>query len=140
MDANTLWVSDTKENEILKAINAWIAELSKASRQKTEDVVVIVGVNWVSPCGTKGGDLDAQAAVVAGLLHANAKSIGILLMPGFSYTRGRIITLEMEAFQRFRTKGISMDKKFTLLFDEESRHDMRDQRWCAQSLSLNLKT
>ena len=128
MVANTLWISDTKENDILKAINGWIAELGKASRLKTEDILVIVGVNWVSPCGTKGGDLDAQAAVVAGLLHAYAKSIGTLLMPGFSYTRGRIVSLEMEAFQRFRTKGISMDKKFTLLYDEDSRQDQRDQR------------
>ena len=133
MAANTLWISDTKENEILKAINAWIAELSKVSRLKAEDVLVIVGVNWVSPCGTKGGDLDSQAAVVAGLLHAFSKSIGTLLMPGFSYTRGRIVTLEMDAFQRFRTKGISMDKKFSLLFEEGSRQDQRDQRRCAQS-------
>ncbi len=65
---------------------------------------------------------------MSSVLHHIEKSGCLLICPQFSYRKGGLNGLEADATTRLRSKGLLLDRKFTLLFNKASRSDARDSR------------
>jgi len=101
---------------------------SHADMHTLTSQAMVISLNWAAPSTTKGADADQQAMALASLVHMVPKSIGLVLMPQFTYKRGSLYMSETEVYARFKTKALNFDRHWSLLFDMSSRSDPRDGR------------
>ncbi|CAK0897612.1 unnamed protein product [Prorocentrum cordatum] len=90
------------------------------------DVPVLSLLNWAAPCALSQDIQDKQATVVNWSLHENASNCTAVILPVFTYARGKLYLEEIKALQSLASGGHNVDFPFSMVFS--SQCDPRDLR------------
>ena len=77
-------------------------------------------MNWSAPSMLKNNARAAQAGAAAFVLGQSARNVGLLLCPEFTYRRNELWLLEHSITKQLCSAGISLDKSFTLQFQNKA--------------------
>jgi len=83
-------------------------------------------LNWVSPSTLSGTVQDSQATLMSQCLHSNQKSMGLVLMPMFTYKMGTLWIVEHGCLKALNQRGINIDKTRGLVFKEKKTNGIFD--------------
>jgi hypothetical protein len=83
-------------------------------------------LNWTAPCLINASTLDAQVNILSWALHENPNSVGLCLVPTFTYNKGKMLMEETKLLESLAKGNHNLDWHFAVIFG--SRFDERDLR------------
>ncbi|CAK0907391.1 unnamed protein product, partial [Prorocentrum cordatum] len=100
--------------------------IQKKTGISMDGLPTLVMLNWTTPCSSHNEDFDKQAKVLNWILHENIKNVACVLLPVYSYNRGKLYMEEVKAVKAIGDAGHNPDSSFSLLFKDQV--DPRDRR------------
>ena len=90
-------------------------------------------LNWSATALVSSGAMKTQASIMGATVNGNNKSIGALVMPGFSPKKGCLWRVEEQVTRMMVNAALNMDNVFVLPYKE--RTDEREKRPVCESFS-----
>ena len=116
-----------------KKVELAIAEIMNAKRDVTQklsvpadEIYTLVWWNVTSPCLIPAHIYQQSVSLLAWALNDQMKSMALVLMPTFSYSKGKLVLEESQLLQKLSAGNHNIDWQWHLLFSERS--DARDLR------------
>ena len=100
--------------------------IQKKTGTSLDNLPTLVMLNWTTPCSSHNEDFDKQAHILNWVLHENIKNAACVLLPVYSYNRGKLYMEEVKAVKAIGDAGHNPDCSFSLLFKDQV--DPRDRR------------
>ena len=100
--------------------------ISKKVGVNPGDVPVLSLLNWAAPCALTQEIQDKQTTVVTWCLHENVSNCTAVILPVFTYNRGKLHLEEIKALQALASGGHNLDYPFSMVFSGQC--DPRDLR------------
>jgi hypothetical protein len=73
-------------------------------------------MNWLAPCLLKGQTQNIQSALMGTLACDTPGTMGLVLMPTFTYTRGQLWLAENAALKAMTGQNLNVDSLFMVPF------------------------
>ena len=115
-----------KTQDVFDKYQALLKHAKTAFSVSSEKIAVWVFLNWVAPSMLSSEDLDVQSNLMSMIMSGNDKSMGLVMMPQFTYKKGQLFLVENMVRQMLSSRMLNFDTKFALNFKE--KRDLRDGR------------
>ncbi len=121
----TVW-SGKVEDVVAEVIAFKRDSIQKKVGVNAADVPTLSVLNWAAPCALPQDVIDKQSTVVTWSLHESTKNCTAVILPVFTYNRGKLHLDEIKALTSLASGGHNLDFPFSMVFSHQS--DPRDLR------------
>ena len=108
-----------KTQDVFDMYQALLKHVKTTFNVSSEKIAVWSLLNWVAPSILSSQDLDVQSSLLSMIMSANDKSMGLVMMPQFTYKKGQLFMVENMVRQLLSSRALNFDTKFALNFKEK---------------------
>ena len=126
MARNVKILNSTQAEENLRRLSDFKSEFCLAYGLQADKLVPVVVLNWAAVCRVRDSLKSCQATMTGVILNQSPLSMGVVVMPEFSYKRGQSWRAEFSCLEALNNGGVFVDRSLSIQF--ASRKDSRDTR------------
>ena len=113
--------------DTMARINAILSRIQKIHQCQTNDICVLVFVNWSAPALVTAQQQTIQAQVLGGLVNGSSPNcLGVVFSPSHTYGKGKLWKQQELSHKHLVSANLNIDMSFVLPYRQ--RADERDMR------------
>lgn len=113
--------------DTMARISSISARIQRIHQCQSNDICVLVLVNWSAPCLISAPQQACQASVLGGIVNGSSPNcIGLVISPSHTYGKGKLWKQQEMSHKHLVNANLNIDMSFVLPYKQRS--DERDQR------------